>query len=196
MDPNQPNVCVGECAERKILEDMLQIWRTNIVVPYVINDDVDNPYVSSEDGGKPSDGAPASHSTDPIINNLWKKYITYREKTLHFEIIKSHKRKLTTEYSDSIAYTNDRKVAYEELARERLFTIGNVLRAVYVVVLILYLYYGPFVKNEWKTANGWIIPVMLVILPFVIHYIVIAMRLFYNKLHWLISNKIYRNVYV
>jgi hypothetical protein len=180
--------CVGECAERKILEDMLQIWRTNTVAPYVSNEDVDIP---------PDSGIThISQSADPIINNLWEKYIEYRNKTLNIEVIKSYKQKLLSEDSLSVAYTNDRKVAYEEWARERLVTIGNVLRVVYVVLVILYLYYGPFVKNDWKTANGWIIPIILIILPFVIPYIVITLRLFYNKILWLISNKIYRNVYV
>lgn len=194
MNPIQPpGACDSECVERQRIDRMLRLWRTNDISPG------DNNPVSSEQT------ATIPPSTDPIIINLWEKYNIYSSKTLNLATKKSYRNALLKEQktisqlnedNSASAITNDRKVVYEELARERLFTIGNTLRTVYVVVLVLYLYYGPFIKNDWKTANGWIIPVILIIFPFIINYLVIALRLVYNKILWLISNKIYRNVYV
>ena len=178
--------CDSEC-QRAELEDMLKIWRTNIVHAY--NSPVGTTIVTT----------PTQIEIE--IDSLWDKYAIYLKKTSTLESIKMYNRTLLKEQEtlsrlSEDAITNDRKVVYEELARERLITIGNTLIAVYVVAVVLYLYYGPFIKNGWKTANGWITPSILIILPFIIHYIAIAMRLFYNKILWLISNKIYRNVYV
>ena len=144
-------------------------------------------------------------STNPLIRALWEKYISYRDKTVDLENTKIYHSTLLKEQgkiarlnedASASAITNDRRFVYEELAKDRLFTIGTALRSAYVVVLVLYLYYGPFIKNEWKTATGWIIPSILIILPFILNYVVIALRIFYNKILWLISNEITRNVYV
>ena len=102
----------------------------------------------------------------------------------------------TVDIDKSIIHTNDRKIVYEEWAREWLTTIGIALRSIYFLVIALFFYYGPFIKkSEWKTPMGWVIPSLMTLFPFLIYYIALSIRLSYDKLMWFISNKIHRDVY-
>jgi hypothetical protein len=188
--------CNSECQARKNLEDMVEMWRNRNVIPYELNADTDTPV----DETVPAD----DDNPDPnahLTPSLWKKYHKYRRKTIHHDNVKKIlnnfvNQQLSTENDNATIMTNNRKIVYEELAKEQLYKVGNVLTGVYVIVLILYIYFNLILENEWKNVKAWIIPTLLIIIPFIINYIAIMLRVIYNKILWLISNKLYRNVYV
>jgi hypothetical protein len=192
----QALTCNSECQARKTLEDRVEMWRNRIVIPYELNADTDTP----ADETVPADDdnpVPNSHLTP----SLWKKYYEYKTKTIQHDNVKQVlnklvKQQLSTENDNATIMTNNRKIVYEELAKEQLYKVGNVLTGVYFIVLFLYIYFKLILENEWKNVKAWIIPTLLTIIPFIINYIAIMLRVIYNKILWLISNKLYRNVYV
>jgi hypothetical protein len=130
---------------------------------------------------------------------------TYEAETLSLDRIKDLLRIRLTENSTmtedidvdtATVQTSDRKVVYEEWAKNWLFTVGNILRILYFLVAIIYLYMSPFIKlSEWKTPKGWISPIVLAIFPFFIYYIVLLLRECYVKIVWYMNNKASKNVY-
>jgi hypothetical protein len=191
----QALTCNSECQSRKDLEDRVEMWRNRIVIPYELNADTDIP----ADETVPADDIPNPNAH--LTPALWRKYNEYKRKTIQHDNVKQLlnnlvKQQLSTENDNATIMTNNRKIVYEELAKEQLYKVGNVLTGVYVIVLILYIYFNLILENEWKNVKAWIIPTLLIIIPFIINYIAIMLRLIYNKILWLISNKLYRNVYV
>jgi hypothetical protein len=187
--------CNSECQSRKNLEDRVEMWRNRVVTPYDLNADTDIP--SDETVQVEDNPDPNAHLTPA----LWRKYRIYKRKTIQHDNVKQLlnnlvKQQLSAENNNASIMTNNRKIVYEELAKEQLYKVGNVLTGIYVIVLFLYIYYGVILKNDWKNVKAWIIPSLLIIIPFIINYIAITMRVIYNKILWLISNKLYRNIYV
>ena len=92
--------------------------------------------------------------------------------------------------------TSDRKVVYEEWAKSWLFTVGKILRVLYIIIAVIYIYVSPFIKaSGWKTPKGWITPLILVLFPFLVYYIAMVLREGYAKIVWYMNNKASKNVY-
>ena len=71
------------------------------------------------------------------------------------------------------AQTNDRKVVYGEWAQEWLGTVKTLLIVLYIIAAVGYIFLGPFLANgEYATLNGWIKPVIIVVIPFIVRYLV------------------------
>ena len=97
---------------------------------------------------------------------------------------------------DAAAQTNDRKVVYEEWAQDWLGTIKSLLTVIYIVLAIVYLVWGPFLeKSEYKTLKGWIKPLILILLPFTIYYVVSFIYYIQEKIAWWLDNKAPKDVF-
>ena len=203
MQPIDNIICDTECERRKHIDELIKVWEKSTPIPYA-NDDAEKIGDTYIQDGKWK--TVVTSSTDMGIINIKKQMAIYSAQTASLEKMKEVRRnllkeneqlKLTIDKDSSIIHTNDRKVVYEEWAKDWLFTIGNALRSLYLLVLVLFIYYGPFIKNnEWKTAQGWIIPAGLILLPFLIYYIAIGSRTLYDKILWIMTNKVYKNAYV
>lgn len=203
MQSTYPIICDSECEKRKYADKIIGSPQTETPMPFM-NDGIEEEdviYVKNEVLDTSTED-----SIKEVIVNIKKQLTVYSTQTESLEKMKGVRRKLLRENeklkltirdNKSGIYTNDRKVVYEEWAKEWLFTIGIALRAFYLLVAGLYLYYGPFITNSgWKTVQGWIIPSILIVFPFLIYYISIGLQLLYDKLSWIMSNKVYKNVYV
>lgn len=96
----------------------------------------------------------------------------------------------------SSAQTNDRRVVYGEWAQEWLGTIKSLLIAMYIIIAVAYIFLGPLIKeSEYKTLNGWIKPIIIVIIPFIIRYIVDLIYVIKSKLAWWFDNLAPKDVY-
>lgn len=92
--------------------------------------------------------------------------------------------------------TNDRKVVYEEWAKTWLITVHYILRWIYILIVLVFIYKSPFVSNStWKTLKGWFVPISLLLFPFTIYYIALIILFVYNKIRWFLENKAPKNVY-
>lgn len=92
--------------------------------------------------------------------------------------------------------TNDRKVVYEEWAKTWLITVRYILRWIYILIVLVFIYKSPFVSNStWKTLKGWFLPISLLLFPFTIYYIALIILFVYNKILWFLENKAPKNVY-
>ena len=93
--------------------------------------------------------------------------------------------------------TNDRKVVYEDWAQNWLGTIKSLLITIYIILAIIYLVWGPFLENsEYKTLKGWLKPLILIILPFTIYYVVQFIYFINSKIAWYLDNKASKDVYL
>uniref|UniRef100_A0A6C0CQ47 Uncharacterized protein n=1 Tax=viral metagenome TaxID=1070528 RepID=A0A6C0CQ47_9ZZZZ len=93
--------------------------------------------------------------------------------------------------------TNDRRVIYSTWAGEWLLTVRSLLKIIYIVLAIVYLVWGPFLsKQEYKTMKGWIAPIVLIIMPFTIYYIVKFFYFINEKIAWWRDNKGPKDVFL
>ncbi len=98
---------------------------------------------------------------------------------------------------EATTQTNDRKVVYEDWAQNWLGTIKSLLTTIYIILSIVYLVWGPFLENsEYKTLKGWLKPLVLIILPFTIYYIVQFIYFVNSKIAWYLDNKASKDVYL
>ena len=104
--------------------------------------------------------------------------------------------KAAVDSQQATTQTNDRKVVYEDWAQVWLGTIKSLLTTIYIVLAIVYLVWGPFLENsEYKTLKGWIKPLVLIVLPFTIYYIVQFLYFIKSKIAWWLDNKAPKDVY-
>jgi hypothetical protein len=105
-------------------------------------------------------------------------------------------KKLTALVDDDISavQTNDRRVVYEEWAKNWLGTVSKLLIFIYIIVSVVFLYKGPF-KTTWKTVKAWITPLLLTMVLLFRYYIALGLVTLYNKIVWFLDNKSPKNVY-
>lgn len=197
MLPVEKLTCYNDCETRKYTDQLIKSWGNSITSLYTSTNVIEGLVnLQSND----------TSNSSLEVNTIKGQNEIYKSQTTTLEKLKSDIKKLlkenevlnkTIDSNRSTIYTNDRKVVYEEWARDRLFTIGTMLRSLYILVLMLYLYYGPLIKNkEWRTPRGWIIPVCLILFPFTTYHITLLLRTVYDKIIWVINNKSVKNVYV
>jgi len=93
--------------------------------------------------------------------------------------------------------TNDRKVVYENWAKDWLDDVGKALLYIYVVLAIWYfIISGFFQKALYKTVKGWGIPLGLILFPFCVKWISLFIVMLYNNLTWFINNKAPKDVFI
>lgn len=92
--------------------------------------------------------------------------------------------------------TNDRKVVYEDWAKDWLETVNKALFWIYMFTALVFIYKSPFIRNsKWKTFTGWLLPVGVFIYPYLIYYIALFTLNIYKKIKWFMGNKAPKNVY-
>ena len=134
-----------------------------------------------------------------LIDDYEGETLALKKKLEHFEIRLDENKALKAAIDSEVAtvQTNDRKVVYENWAQDWLGTIKSLLITIYIILSIVYLVWGPFLENsEYKTIKGWIQPVVLIILPFTIYYIVQFIYFLKSKIAWWIDNKSPKDVFL
>ena len=107
---------------------------------------------------------------------------------------KELKKKLDDELQS--AETNDRKVVYENWAKDGLSTTYKILLIVYVIACLVYLFVKVRDPNfDYKKITTWIPVLVLIIIPFIIKIIALACKKFYHLLNYYLNNKAPKNVY-
>lgn len=92
--------------------------------------------------------------------------------------------------------TNDRKVVYEDWAKEWLGAVNKALGWIYILTALVFIYKSPFITNsKWKTFTGWLIPIGLFIYPYLVYYIALLILNIYKQIKWFMGNKAPKNVY-
>ena len=96
----------------------------------------------------------------------------------------------------SAVETNDRRVVYEDWAKSWLGTVGYALFWLYVITACVFLYKSSFIKSQgYKTVKGWLIPVALVVFPFILRYISLLLWTLTDKVSWYMDNRAPKNVF-
>lgn len=199
-----PNYNLSDSTKtRKYIDDIIASWKTNKDVSD-INDNFEesdtllSKIVESGQYNAPEIREKLENIDDQIILYETEEVRLERMKYMRRNLIKENAElKSTIEINKGEMNTNARKVVYEEWARERLNTIGKALKILYLLIIGLYFYYGPFIKNQqWKTLTGWVMVILLVIFPFVVYRISIGVREIYDKIMWFMNNKSSKNVYI
>ena len=107
---------------------------------------------------------------------------------------KNYKQKLDA--SNKIVQTNDRKVVYENWAKQGLSTTGKILNIIYAIIFIVFIVIT--VRNpdfNFKNYKSYIPIVIFLIIPFIIKYIALLIKYIYNNLNFYLNNKAPKNVY-
>ena len=93
--------------------------------------------------------------------------------------------------------TNDRRVVYEEQQRDWLHDVGKGLTYLYVIIVLVFLYTGPFFQESlYATLKGWLVPLAFIIFPFSVYYIARFIVYLYQEVQWFYRNKAPRNVFI
>jgi len=187
---------------RKYIDDIIESWKTDESVSYLDNYEESDKLLSNIVDHEQDNTSEIRANLENIDNQI----VVYETEADQLKKMTSMRRKLMKENAELKATidrnkrdinTNSRKVVYEEWARERLNTIGKALKILYLLIIGLYLYYGPFIKNQqWKTMTGWFMVIILVIFPFIVYRISIGLRAIYDKTMWFMDNKSSKNVYI
>ena len=93
--------------------------------------------------------------------------------------------------------TNDRRVVYSDWAKDWLYDVSKILTFLYVMLVIAFLYMGPFYQQSlYSTLKGWLQPIAFIIFPFSVYYIARFIVYLYNEIAWFYQNKAPRNVFI
>ena len=150
MIPIEKITCDTECEKRNYTDQLIKTW--NKTEPILYEDNVVEGFADTID---------VSINVNPDasskLSSIKSQFEIYKAQTTTVEKMKDVMKKLLKENENfkkdidkdkSSIYTNDRKVVYEEWARDWLFTIGIALRSFYILVVVLYFYYGPLIKKK------------------------------------------------
>ena len=147
-------------------------------------------------------GIPSSKLLDEL-NTLVSDYkgetlaLSKMKELLRIRLDENNALKSAIDSEEATTQTNDRKVVYEDWAQNWLGTIKSLLTTIYIILSIVYLVWGPFLENsEYKTLKGWLKPLVLIILPFTIYYIVQFIYFVNSKIAWYLDNKASKDVYL
>ena len=144
---------------------------------------------SNADFLKDMDNLISEYSLDEINIDKLKDLLQVRLKQN-----KSYKQKLDA--SNKIVQTNDRKVVYENWAKQGLTTTAIILYIIYAVIYIVFIVVT--VKNpnfDFKNYKSYISIIIFLIIPFIIKYIALLIKYIYNNLNFYLDNKAPKNVF-
>lgn len=93
--------------------------------------------------------------------------------------------------------TDGRKMVYETRETDNIIWVRKIFVLIYFLILVVYIFTGNFFEDKlymkWKT---WLYIVLFCIFPFIIDFLSRLLMELYQKLAYLIYNKLPRNVYV
>uniref|UniRef100_A0A6C0JWF5 Uncharacterized protein n=1 Tax=viral metagenome TaxID=1070528 RepID=A0A6C0JWF5_9ZZZZ len=93
--------------------------------------------------------------------------------------------------------TNDRRVVYEDWAKDDIQSIYTLLKWIYICLIFVFIYTSGFITNSgWKHKREWFVLIGIILIPFIIYYIAIVLIYLYNRLLWYSDNKVPKDVYI
>ena len=215
--------CDTDCQKRKRADELRNTWKaaekTNLSAPTDISDAEEKYYVftKGEKGyahmmlernkrlaqQQKEVANKSHHELMGVLKALVEDYTSDTVTLMHMKQLLKIKlqenTKLTNEIDENVGtvQTNDRRVVYEDWAKDWLGTVGKGLFWLYVLLTIIYLWKSPFLsKGGYKTAKGWIVPLIFVVFPFIVTYISEFIFYIVNQISWFMRNKAPHNVYV
>ena len=94
------------------------------------------------------------------------------------------------------AFTNERKVVYENHDMGRIMTYNKILIFIYYGLLILFFAIGNFFSDKlYKLPKIWVVLIIYLIFPFTLAWLVRKLFDIKNKISFFFNNKVYKNVY-
>jgi len=93
--------------------------------------------------------------------------------------------------------TDDRRMVYETHESEHLLWIRKIFVLVYYLILLVYLFTSRFFPDKkylkWKT---WLYILLYILYPFFIDFLSRTLFDLYQKIDYIVNNKLPRNVYL
>ena len=93
--------------------------------------------------------------------------------------------------------TDDRRMVYETRESKHLLWIRKIFILIYYLILLIYLFTSRFFTDQkylkWKT---WLYLILYLLYPFLIDFLSRNLINLYQKINYIVSNKIPRNVYI
>lgn len=136
---------------------------------------------------------------DNDINNLLISYdsgVTYlirMNEYLNIRLEENKTLKREIDDYDALNQTNGRKVIYEDRGRDSLSIYRYIFIFIYFLILVIYIVFGRFLSEGYKSWKTWIIIMVYILFPFYILNILVSLIV---KLYLFITSiKIRNNVY-
>lgn len=219
---NNQLTCDSDCQKRQQIDELRATWKAAQIsqknAPDVTSDAEKNYLIADEGIGgynntmfKRYSGVAqtaqqnAIQSNKEVMKEITSLNSDYHAETKSLAHIKELLKVKLTENSRlrelvdadiSSVETNDRKVVYEDWAKDWLGTVNKALFWLYIFTAILFIYKSPFIKkSKWKTFTGWLLPVGVFIYPYLIYYIALFILNIYKKIRWFMENNAPKNVY-
>jgi hypothetical protein len=93
--------------------------------------------------------------------------------------------------------TNDRRIVYEDWAKDDIHSVYTLLKWIYIIFIFVFIYRSGFITNSgWKNKRAWFVLIGIILIPFIIYYIAIALIYLYHRLLWYSDNKVPKDVYM
>lgn len=214
--------CNSDCQKRKRLDDLRRKWTTAkddlATAPSNVHS-TEKAYYIFKDGevgyrqmlvdrytkvaDKRSSSAKVSHNElmqelDTLLADYTAEVSSKKRLNELLQIRLTENRELSIAVDNDIAavQTNDRRVVYEYWAQGWLHTIKKLFIIIYVVLALVLLYTGTFFqKSGYATIMGWVLPLGLLIFPFIISWIANIIGYAYGIFQWFVNNIIPNYVY-
>lgn len=93
--------------------------------------------------------------------------------------------------------TNDRRVVYGDWAKDDIHSIYTLLKWIYIFFIFVFIYTSGFITNSgWKNKRAWFVLIGIILIPFIIYYIAIALIYLYNRFLWYSDHRVPKDVYM
>lgn len=93
--------------------------------------------------------------------------------------------------------TDDRRMVYETHESAHLLWIRKIFVLIYYLILLIYLFTSRFFPDQqyfkWRT---WVYLILYILFPFLLDFLSRNLISLYEKIAYIVSNKIPRNVYL
>jgi len=214
--------CDSDCQKRKKTDELRRKWmaaKDNLATAPSNVQSTEKAYYVFKDGevgyrqmlvdrytkvaNKRSTAAKASHhELMEELETLLKDYTAevasakrLRE-LLNIRLAENRQLSLAVDNDVAAVQTNDRRVVYEDWAQGWLHTVKQLFIILYIVLSVVLLYTGSFFqKKGYATLRGWIMPIGLVVFPFIVSWLVRTVGEAYQTAEWYADNKAPKDVY-
>lgn len=214
--------CDSECQKRKKLDALKQSWldaKTNEQTASSKTFETHKEYLIAYEGQLGYENtmlqkyskiaADAKHkaiqehkNTDEELKLLIRDYdneiisLNKLREMLNIRLRENKQLKQSVDEDIAAVETNDRRVVYEDWAKDNIQSIYTLLKWIYILLIFVFIYTSGFItKSGWKNKRSWFVLIGIILVPFVIYYIATALIHLYNQLLWYSDNKAPKDVY-
>lgn len=93
--------------------------------------------------------------------------------------------------------TNDERTRFSDDALSRLKTYLRILQVLYVIVFLIFIFRGPFYRNqEFYTVESYILPAVFLLTSYFSRFIAYRILHTWNNVVWYFTNKSPKDVYI